>query len=505
VADPLLSLARNHAWRNFHRNVALTVDRYYTTWNAYQDGTLASPVWKAGLLGLRTIVRLAESEGKRLRALGGTWSLSQAAVSSDFMVNTKPLNYVELGFRPSSVDASFSGNPQALVFAQCGASVMELNQYLEPRGFALPTSGASNGQTIAGAISTGTHGSANGVGSMQDFILGLHIVAEAGQTYWVERASRPVVSERFVRALGATRLADDELFQAALVSFGSFGLLHAVVFEADPLYLLEKYVRSVNHAQVLPLLGTLDVSRLGLEQGGVLPFHFEVVFNPYKANQGAFLRYMYKHASSGPGAPSGGGGIGAAPGEDLLGFLGGLTSEAPALIPLIVDQVLGSQLSPVSGVTRTPGGTFGPTNPQGEVMSSELGVALADAPSALDAVLTVSSHFPWPGIAAARFVKGSKASLAFTRFPTTCTIELPGAASSRTLEAYERIWDELERRKIKFTLHWGQILRYDPLRLRNAYGPARVNAWLRARRGFLGAGGRRTFANGLLINCGLAD
>jgi hypothetical protein len=43
------------------------------------------------------------------------------------------------------------------------------------------------------------------------------------------------------------------------------------------------------------------------------------------------------------------------------------------------------------------------------------------------------------------------------------------------------------------------------VRLRNAYGPARVNAWLRARRGFLGAGGRRTFANGLLINCGLAD
>jgi hypothetical protein len=132
-------------------------------------------------------------------------------------------------------------------------------------------------------------------------------------------------------------------------------------------------------------------------------------------------------------------------------------------------------------------------------------VALSDGENAIDAVLTVSNQFRWPGIVAARFVKGSRASLAFTRFPTTCTIELPGAASGRTLEAYERIWDDLESRRIKFTLHWGQILRWDPARLRKAYGAARVDAWLRARRSFLGPVGRRTFANGLLINCGLAD
>jgi hypothetical protein len=136
-------------------------------------------------------------------------------------------------------------------------------------------------------------------------------------------------------------------------------------------------------------------------------------------------------------------------------------------------------------------------------MSTEIGVALVDADNAVDAIIEVARRFPWGGMPAVRFVKGSNASLAFTCFaPTTCTIELPSVGSGRSLEAFEHVWDELETRNIRYTLHWGQILRPAPARMKAVYG-TRWDDWIGARRALLSAAGRRTFANGMLVGCGL--
>jgi hypothetical protein len=509
MAAPLIVVNRNQRFVNKHQNVFLQVNRILDVFNAWNDGTLPKAnAWKAGLAGLIGAVRLAESEGLRIRGLGGAWSLSHAATTQDIMVNTKPLNFVELGFKADSVDASFSGKRERLVFAQCGASVLELNQFLEARGFALPTAGASNGQTIVGAVATGTHGSANAVGSMQDYMLGLHVVAEGGKTFWIERASKPVVSAAFCSALGAKLLRDDALFNAAIVSFGSFGLIHALLFEAAPIYLLEKTVRRFDYATIRRSLSTLDVNALGLPGGAVRPFHYEIVINPHRVKageRGCWVRAMYKRKFQ-PVTSRAEHGTTLTAGDDVMGFFGDISNIAPNLVPTILDHVLPSSLKELSGLLATPGETFDTTSIRGQVMSTELGVALADAESAVDAVIQVARAFPWAGFPAVRYVKGSQASLAFTRFqPITCTVELPSSGSSRSVEAFEKIWDELERRKVRFTLHWGQQLRADPARIRQSFGPARVNAWLKARRGFLGASGRRTFANGLLVSAGLAD
>jgi FAD/FMN-containing dehydrogenase len=58
----------------------------------------------------------------------------------------------------------------------------------------LIASGASNGQTIAGAMSTGTHGSANAVGGIPDYVLALHIVGEGGDR---ERRSPKLICGNF--------------------------------------------------------------------------------------------------------------------------------------------------------------------------------------------------------------------------------------------------------------------------------------------------------------------
>ena len=54
--------------------------------------------------------------------------------------------------------------------------------------------GASNGQTIVGAMSTGAHGSSFDVGAVQDYIIGMHLIVGPNRHIWLERKSAPVVA-----------------------------------------------------------------------------------------------------------------------------------------------------------------------------------------------------------------------------------------------------------------------------------------------------------------------
>jgi FAD/FMN-containing dehydrogenase len=175
-------------WVNKHRNLSEQIWRHYDVWNHGPAGAVTAPEWRGGFAHLSSIVNDAQAAGRRVRAVGAGWSLSPWAVCPDVMINTMPLNFHTVGVAADDLSSS-AFDPARMVFAQCGTSVRELSETLESRGLSLPTSGASNGQTICGAISTGTHGSARRVGSMQDFILGMHVLAEDGKQYWIERAS----------------------------------------------------------------------------------------------------------------------------------------------------------------------------------------------------------------------------------------------------------------------------------------------------------------------------
>jgi hypothetical protein len=254
------------------------------------------------------------------------------------------------------------------------------------------------------------------------------------------------------------------------------------------------------------------VSALGLPHGGRLPYHFEVVVNPYElaaGQKGAHVRALYDVPMPAPGAT-----LAALTstglGDDLLGVIGTITELAPAAIPAAVDLVLGEQIKPVAGALGTPGQTFNSTSIRGPVLSMELGVAPADVPGVLRCVAEVARQFPFSGLMAVRYVKGSPALLAFTSElfgPVVATIEIPCAGSSRSLEAFDRIWEALERLGIRHSFHWGQSLPsdYSHARLSALFGD-RAERWLEARRKFLpSAAGRRRFANGFVERLGLAD
>ncbi len=491
------------SWTNKHRNFSQPIERLIDVWNPNTPDLAAG--MRATVAALQDLIARAAADGIRLRALGSGWSLSRVAAVNGWLVNTKPLNWL-FDVSPQSLDPAFSGSPGSLLFAQCGASVAEINAFLARRQRSLKTSGASNGQTIAGALSTGTHGSAIDFGAIPEFVVGLHLVVGATRHVWLERASRPVAGPAFARQLGAEMLRDDALFDAALVSFGSFGFIHGVMIETEPIFLLEQLrERMAIDAALRAAMRTLDFRGLALPSPGERPYHFEFVVNPHDLPGGAYVRTMYKH----PFVPQ--------PqlepqdtteqefGDDVPGFIGTLSDAVPALIPTLVNRLIGDRLSTGTLKRRTLGDTFDSSGTRGKTASMAMGLPLARAADALDTLLAVHSRRgPFAGVFAFRFVAKSRARLGFTRFDPTCIVELDGVASSRSSAFYREVWDALRAEGILLTLHWGKLNGFlDAASVRQTYG-ADVDAWLTARRRLLDPTVRAVFSNFFLERLGLA-
>lgn len=520
MPEPFIERDSNWEWRNWHRTdgVGGKAKSLFTPRNRWQDGT-AGPSTKKfapGLAGLQKIVGLAAADGKRVRALGSGWSLSDIAFVNDYLINTSRLGYWAIGLKPTSVTPLFKDRASRIVFAQCGTQITALNSGLEDRvgeRLALPTAGASNGQTIAGAISTGTHGSAHGVGALHDRVRALHIVVDSKRHCLIQPKSAPLLTKAYANWLGAELIdtADDDLFNAALVSFGSFGLIHAVFLEVEPLYLLELCNRQFDFEDVWQATLGHDISNLNLPATANVPYHIEFVFNPYRranGQQGAFVRVLYKQAyNSGdtlPVLPINGGKTLRA--EDLVSAIAIGSDIAPGAIAGILQGQLLSNVSPTeNSIVGTPGQHFGDSSPTNGGTSIEIGVPKNRLADALTAIFSVTDKSPFGAPVAVRYVKASNALLAFTHFaPLTCAIEMPGIDASRATVGHQQIEQALRAKNVPHTYHWGQALPLNPQHVIDGFGEDRVKRWLKARNGFLTPAQRRMFSNKVTDACGLS-
>lgn len=492
-------------WENKHQNFSRQIDRLYDVWNPDLTGTSQLDAMKGTVASLQGLVRRAIHDDVRIRAIGSGWSISSIAASEGRLINTCPLNYF---FRISgeSVSDNYGGDSADLLMAQCGISILEMNRELSARQRSLRASGASNGQTIVGAMSTGTHGSAIDVGSIQDFVVGLHVIVSPDRHVWIERASYPVTADGFAARLGADLLRDDELFDAVLVSFGSFGIIHAVMIETEPIFLLESYrIRLPVDDTLRAAINTLDLSDLPLPHPSDRPYHFEVVVNPYDVAGGAFVTVMYKRPYRSDYPRIVPGPSGRRPGDDFLHVIGAITDEVPGLIPGAVNHIVRDTYGEFSEPRwGTIGEIFGSTSIRGKASGSALGLPVSESGRALDLALDVNNqHGPFAGVFALRFVPQTKATLGFTRFDKTCVLDLDGVHSNRTLEFYRRVWHRITDEGIPFTLHWGKENGMTEPALRRMYG-AFVDTWLTHRRRLLDEPGRRVFSSPITDSCGLS-
>ena len=244
-------------WRNHTRNQSVEPLRIY------RPGTLAE---------LQEIVATAVRDGVTLRAVGSGHSWSDVALTNGYLVQTSRLA------RPLAVDClRRDWGEEPLERVEAGIRLRALNQVLAKKGRALIQMGGYDAQTVAGVISTSTHGSGIELGPLPDFVRSLDIVAADARVHRVEPADGPTDPDAFAREHPGWELhRDDHVFAAAVVGMGCLGVIYAATLAVrDPYWLTE-----------LRELSTW--SRVKAEHRAALARnrHYEVYLNPYAGEDG---------------------------------------------------------------------------------------------------------------------------------------------------------------------------------------------------------------------------
>ena len=462
---------------------------------------------------LQGLIGNALGNGKRLRAYGSAWSLSKCGVTDHELVNTAALT---IGLRPA--DAHFDpaypvANRDKVRFLECGVSIAMVNEYLYGEKLSLKASGSNSGQALAGVVSTGTHGSAFKFGACQDFVVGLHLVVGPNKHVYLQRASSPVVNQSWANAFGATLVSDDAQFNSALVSFGSFGIIHGLMIEARDRFLLHSYRRfDPLDAGLWNAIDSLNFSGINLPLPENDLYHFEVFFNPNSGTppNEAIVMLMFEedwHSYTPPVWNAGTGGMSAS-GLDVMGQLvTALPSSISGIIKSSLNDEVNSKFAPYEKVGAIRDLFRGEVT-RGKTLASGVAVPLDKAAQALNIAFDTYKNFGavLPLLLSVRYVKGTRATLGFTKFPTTCILELDSLNLPETRQYVRDVWQNLTADNINFTLHWGKFNTYlTPARVESMYGQAAINEWKTSRAALMeSADVSRVFDSPFLVGAGLA-
>jgi L-gulono-1,4-lactone dehydrogenase len=228
------------------------------------------------LQDLRAIVRQAEQSACTVRAVGSAHSWSDVALTDGVLVKPTGLSGpLDLELQLLRVEETDPTSGMTLVRVKSGTTIAQLNEYLHGRKLALPNMGGFDGQTIAGVISTSTHGSGIDFGPLSDLIRSLDVVGAGGTVYRIEPSNGPSDPVAYQAAYPEHVLKqDDRWFRAVVVGMGCMGLIHSVILTAQPMYYLREKRTICTWSEVRARLASGDVLKDNL--------HYEVYFNPYR-------------------------------------------------------------------------------------------------------------------------------------------------------------------------------------------------------------------------------
>ncbi|MBB4080518.1 hypothetical protein GGR28_003152 [Lewinella aquimaris] len=521
-------------FRNAHDNYLQSLSK-----NASFDLHIANPEWN-GLSqlerynrctrNLQWVLRTALDNDLNLRAMGSGWSLSKVSVSDEAIINTKRYRHKFLLSEENFASGHLANHrAEDYRFLQCGNTIIDINEHLENESIppkALPASGGSNGQTIVGGFSTNTHGAAIGFGGLPEMIKGIHVVCGPDRHYYIERESEVVTSRTFHDKIGAVGIRDDALFNAILVSFGSFGIIHGVLVSVEDKYLLQQKLARIPYNQQLEdVIVHGDFSGIAAHlsyppNDAAHPiYHFELAINPHDfaygdAGKGAYVRVMHKipYRNDYPRIdyPS----QGYTYGDDVLGLMQTVLDKIEGtfgwlnkqLIPKMVNTLFDTAFERPDAAIGTIGETFRNTVFRGKLFSAAIGLDRRDVPAAIECCLKVNETTKLAGAMAFRFVKGTRATLGITRWDDSCVLELDGVDSRVNHQFFHRLLDRLETLNIKYAIHWGKINKLiDARRLEYMYGSEVIEEWKAQRSRIMDPEVQRLFNNEFMEGCNLHE
>jgi L-gulono-1,4-lactone dehydrogenase len=453
-----------------------------------------SPVWRnhtgnqrcepveiarpSSLADLIALVVQAEARGLTIRAAGARHSWSDIALSDGIMVEPDRLGGVELVAGPSA-------DGGRLVWVGAGTHLRTLNAELDRMGLALRNMGGYDAQTIAGVISTSTHGSGLAFGPFPDAVRSLELVVSGGRALRLEPADGPTDPASFADPR-LELVKDDARFAAAICGLGTIGLLHRVMIEVRERFWL-KEVRT---------LDTWERLRPSLTADGVLaePGHYELFVNPYPSGDSEDREHLLlvtrRRDTEAPVEE---------PAENLERhplteleaswhlthvFLRFCARHFPSLLARRFDSVLEGMADPDYTNLSYKVFNIGEANAL-PAYSMELGVAVDGRHlEAVDRILRIAGERAKEGVYhtspfSLRFVAPSRAFASMMHGQPTMMIELIMVANTRgglaLLEGYEAALADLGVRP-----HWGQINFLRPAQPQQLY--PMWDAWLEVER-----------------------
>jgi FAD-linked oxidoreductase len=190
---------------------------------------------------LATAVAAAAQAGRTVSVAGARHSFTETALTDG--------TAIEVGALRGVIDADPGSG---LVTVGAGTVLAELNEELHRLGLAMENLGDIDRQTIAGAISTGTHGTGAELRNLSAQVEGIELVTGGGE----------------VRRLGPE---EPSLLRAARVGIGALGAISAVTLRCVPAFVLERIDSPQPREEVLDTFAERAVAN----------HHFELFTFPY--------------------------------------------------------------------------------------------------------------------------------------------------------------------------------------------------------------------------------
>lgn len=217
IATPVGSLR----WRNWGRN----------------QQAVAAEVCTPGTVE-EVAAAVAAADGRRIKVVGSGHSFTGIAVADDIRMHLHRLA------APVAVDGT-------LVTVQAGMPLYALNTWLAAQGLAVPNLGDIDAQTVAGAISTGTHGTGVAHSTLASCVAAVTLVTGDGTVLRLD--------------------GSDESFPAVQLGIGALGVLVEVTLRCVPAFTLLADDRPMPLAEVLA----------GLDDHLAANEHVEFYWYPY--------------------------------------------------------------------------------------------------------------------------------------------------------------------------------------------------------------------------------
>ncbi len=158
-----------------------------------------------------SLVRRAASEKETLRVVGSGHSFTPLCVTNGTLITLDGLQGV------ISIDQA---TQTARILA--GTKISQLGEPLLQAGLALANQGDIDYQALAGAVSTGTHGTGVKYGSFSTMVTALRMVLANGEILFCSAEIEP------------------EMFRAAQLGLGALGVLTEIVLQLVPAYRLHE-------------------------------------------------------------------------------------------------------------------------------------------------------------------------------------------------------------------------------------------------------------------------